>query len=257
MRLTLVWRSLQEELLLQPSWEGEHEVFQVCMENLPGPRSRKMTQPSLVLSVLQWTTARRNLKTWWRRAPCWRGTTARCSSALGTPSKTCLPQVWAIKQTFRCIIILLAYFCKHNITYSDKLRFRRLYSQNLELESDWRGHSWGLFKTTLRQTRCSPSCSCLKVLKHCIKMEGKEVPSNKDVTSLDWNCHGNLLATGSYDGYARLFLLGIFFLLHRMLVGYLCLIINLIWFLLFSISRIWSTTGKLEKTLGQHKVNLL
>ena len=58
-----------------------------------------------------------------------------------------------------------------------------------------------------------------KVLKHCIKMEGKEVPSNKDVTSLDWNCYGNLLATGSYDGYAR----------------------------------IWSTTGNLEKTLGQHK----
>ncbi|XP_023330153.1 F-box-like/WD repeat-containing protein TBL1XR1-A [Eurytemora carolleeae] len=57
------------------------------------------------------------------------------------------------------------------------------------------------------------------VLKHCIKMEGKEVPSNKDVTSLDWNCHGNLLATGSYDGFAR----------------------------------IWTTTGKLEKTLGQHK----
>jgi len=59
----------------------------------------------------------------------------------------------------------------------------------------------------------------VEVLKHCIKMEGKEVPSNKDVTSLDWNCSGNLLATGSYDGYAR----------------------------------IWSTSGKLEKTLGQHK----
>lgn len=43
----------------------------------------------------------------------------------------------------------------------------------------------------------------MEVLKHCIKMEGKEVPSNKDVTSLDWNCTGNLLATGSYDGYAR------------------------------------------------------
>ena len=41
------------------------------------------------------------------------------------------------------------------------------------------------------------------MLKHCIKMEGKEVPSNKDVTSLDWNCDGKLLATGSYDGYAR------------------------------------------------------
>jgi len=61
--------------------------------------------------------------------------------------------------------------------------------------------------------------STVEVLKHCIKMEGKEVPSNKDVTSLDWNCNGELLATGSYDGYAR----------------------------------IWSTSGKLEKTLGQHK----
>ena len=59
----------------------------------------------------------------------------------------------------------------------------------------------------------------VEVLKHCIKKDGTDVPSNKDVTSLDWNCHGNLLATGSYDGYAR----------------------------------IWSTTGKLEKTLGQHK----
>jgi len=68
-------------------------------------------------------------------------------------------------------------------------------------------------------TQGGEATATVEVLKHCIKMEGKEVPSNKDVTSLDWNCHGNLLATGSYDGYAR----------------------------------IWSTTGKLEKTLGQHK----
>ena len=34
--------------------------------------------------------------------------------------------------------------------------------------------------------------SSVEVLKHCIKMEGKEVPSNKDVTSLDWNCHGQM-----------------------------------------------------------------
>lgn len=57
------------------------------------------------------------------------------------------------------------------------------------------------------------------VLKHCIHRGGQEVPSNKDVTSLDWNSAGTLLATGSYDGFAR----------------------------------IWSTGGKLEKTLGQHK----
>ena len=46
-----------------------------------------------------------------------------------------------------------------------------------------------------------------------------KVPSNKDVTSLDWNSAGTLLATGSYDGFAR----------------------------------IWSTKGNLEQTLGQHK----
>jgi len=58
------------------------------------------------------------------------------------------------------------------------------------------------------------------VLRHCIRdPRGTEVPSNKDVTSLDWNCEGTLLATGSYDGYAR----------------------------------IWTTEGRLASTLGQHK----
>lgn len=57
------------------------------------------------------------------------------------------------------------------------------------------------------------------VLRHCIQKGGTEVPSNKDVTSLDWNCDGTLLATGSYDGYAR----------------------------------IWRTDGLLASTLGQHK----
>ena len=57
------------------------------------------------------------------------------------------------------------------------------------------------------------------VLRHCIQRGGTEVPSNKDVTSLDWNCDGSLLATGSYDGYAR----------------------------------IWTTDGALASTLGQHK----
>jgi transducin (beta)-like 1 len=77
------------------------------------------------------------------------------------------------------------------------------------------------------------------VLRHCIQKGGTEVPSNKDVTSLDWNvsfcqslnlnsisfvtslfqCDGKFLATGSYDGYAR----------------------------------IWTTEGRLASTLGQHK----
>ncbi|XP_015782775.1 F-box-like/WD repeat-containing protein TBL1XR1-A [Tetranychus urticae] len=57
------------------------------------------------------------------------------------------------------------------------------------------------------------------VLRHCIQRGGAEVPSNKDVTSLDWNSDGTLLATGSYDGFAR----------------------------------IWTTEGRLASTLGQHK----
>uniref|UniRef100_A0A6M2DMM1 Putative u4/u6 small nuclear ribonucleoprotein prp4 n=1 Tax=Xenopsylla cheopis TaxID=163159 RepID=A0A6M2DMM1_XENCH len=57
------------------------------------------------------------------------------------------------------------------------------------------------------------------ILRHCIQKGGTEVPSNKDVTSLDWNCDGSLLATGSYDGYAR----------------------------------IWMINGRLASTLGQHK----
>ncbi|KAL1449773.1 hypothetical protein WDU94_002248 [Cyamophila willieti] len=57
------------------------------------------------------------------------------------------------------------------------------------------------------------------VLRHCISKGGTEVPSNKDVTSLDWNNNGSFLATGSYDGYAR----------------------------------IWTSDGSLKSTLGQHK----
>lgn len=56
-------------------------------------------------------------------------------------------------------------------------------------------------------------------LRHCIQQGGTQVPSNKDVTSLDWNSEGSQLATGSYDGYAR----------------------------------IWSSEGALVSTLGQHK----
>lgn len=31
------------------------------------------------------------------------------------------------------------------------------------------------------------------ILRHCIQRGGQEVPSNKDVTSLDWNSSGTLL----------------------------------------------------------------
>ncbi|MEQ2215151.1 F-box-like/WD repeat-containing protein TBL1XR1-A, partial [Xenoophorus captivus] len=79
------------------------------------------------------------------------------------------------------------------------------------------------------------SSSTQLVLRHCIREGGQDVPSNKDVTSLDWNVgfrsviliaclvslpyakqasngcflsvqqsEGTLLATGSYDGFARI-----------------------------------------------------
>ncbi|XP_065313080.1 F-box-like/WD repeat-containing protein TBL1Y isoform X2 [Gordionus sp. m RMFG-2023] len=57
------------------------------------------------------------------------------------------------------------------------------------------------------------------ILRHCIQRGGSEFMSNKDVTSLDWNSDGTCLATGSYDGYAR----------------------------------IWTSDGNLKSTLGQHK----
>lgn len=46
------------------------------------------------------------------------------------------------------------------------------------------------------------------VLRHCIQRGGAEMPSNKDVTSLGWNCDGTLSAAGSYDGYVRILNLG-------------------------------------------------
>jgi transducin (beta)-like 1 len=39
------------------------------------------------------------------------------------------------------------------------------------------------------------------VLKH---FKGKTNEKSKDVTTLDWNGEGSLLATGSYDGQARI-----------------------------------------------------
>uniref|UniRef100_A0A8C7FNV2 TBL1X/Y related 1 n=1 Tax=Oncorhynchus kisutch TaxID=8019 RepID=A0A8C7FNV2_ONCKI len=73
--------------------------------------------------------------------------------------------------------------------------------------------------STARIWNLSDSSSTQLVLRHCIREGGQDVPSNKDVTSLDWNSEGTLLATGSYDGFAR----------------------------------IWTKDGDLASTLGQHK----
>ncbi|XP_050520851.1 F-box-like/WD repeat-containing protein TBL1XR1 [Daktulosphaira vitifoliae] len=73
--------------------------------------------------------------------------------------------------------------------------------------------------STARIWDMTDNSGSLSILRHCIQKGGTEVPSNKDVTSLDWNCDGTLLATGSYDGFAR----------------------------------IWTNNGRLSSTLGQHK----
>ncbi|VDK42270.1 unnamed protein product [Taenia asiatica] len=57
---------------------------------------------------------------------------------------------------------------------------------------------WNLENTSPTNFRSSPI-----ILKHCISRDGHSVLSAKDVTSLDWNSDGSFLATGSYDGYAR------------------------------------------------------
>ncbi|VDD77912.1 unnamed protein product [Mesocestoides corti] len=57
---------------------------------------------------------------------------------------------------------------------------------------------WNLESASPTSFRNSPI-----ILKHCISRDGHSVLSAKDVTSLDWNADGRFLATGSYDGYAR------------------------------------------------------
>ena len=44
-----------------------------------------------------------------------------------------------------------------------------------------------------------------KMLKHGVWIgEQRDSNKNQDVTSLDWNASGEMLATGCYDGYARI-----------------------------------------------------
>ncbi|KAE8693337.1 hypothetical protein F3Y22_tig00110813pilonHSYRG00195 [Hibiscus syriacus] len=69
----------------------------------------------------------------------------------------------------------------------------------------------GLFKSGAQN-----SPSNVLVLKH---VKGRTNEKSKDVTTLDWNGEGTLLATGSYDGQAR----------------------------------IWTTNGELRTTLSKHK----
>ncbi|KAL3019578.1 hypothetical protein AAZX31_05G093600 [Glycine max] len=73
---------------------------------------------------------------------------------------------------------------------------------------------------TIAEGRCKPGSENgplnVLVLKH---VRGKTNEKSKDVTTLDWNGEGTLLATGSYDGQAR----------------------------------IWTTNGELKSTLSKHK----
>lgn len=49
-----------------------------------------------------------------------------------------------------------------------------------------------------------PDAGTHMVLRHTRRDGSREALTNKDVTSLDWNSTGTQLATGSYDGYARI-----------------------------------------------------
>ncbi|XP_061339985.1 WD40 repeat-containing protein HOS15-like isoform X2 [Gastrolobium bilobum] len=73
---------------------------------------------------------------------------------------------------------------------------------------------------TIAEGRCNPDSQNgplnVLVLKH---LRGRTNELSKDVTTLDWNGEGTLLATGSYDGQAR----------------------------------IWTTNGELRSTLSKHK----
>ncbi|KAF5736192.1 hypothetical protein HS088_TW14G00328 [Tripterygium wilfordii] len=74
---------------------------------------------------------------------------------------------------------------------------------------------WTIADGTSRSTSQNGPLNVL-VLKH---VKGRTNEKSKDVTTLDWNGDGTLLATGSYDGQAR----------------------------------IWSTNGELKSTLIKHK----
>ncbi|PSS36049.1 F-box-like/WD repeat-containing protein [Actinidia chinensis var. chinensis] len=74
---------------------------------------------------------------------------------------------------------------------------------------------WTIADATSRSSFQNGHSSVI-VLKH---VKGKANEKNKDVTTLDWNVDGTLLATGSYDGQAR----------------------------------IWSTNGELKSILNKHK----
>ncbi|KAG7993557.1 hypothetical protein I3843_01G009600 [Carya illinoinensis] len=73
---------------------------------------------------------------------------------------------------------------------------------------------WTIADSSSRQGSNGPPN--VLVLKH---VKGRTNEKSKDVTTLDWNGEGTLLATGSYDGQAR----------------------------------IWTTSGELKSTLSKHK----
>lgn len=110
---------------------------------------------------------------------------------------------------------------------------RKWKSVNAELFNTLTLHSSGDSTARIWNLSENSSSSCTQlVLRHCIREGGQDVPSNKDVTSLDWNVslapthslcsknwvyfkrltfppsvyqsEGTLLATGSYDGFARI-----------------------------------------------------
>jgi len=63
----------------------------------------------------------------------------------------------------------------------------KFYASCFQRSGDSTARIWNLKEDTVTSTSTPSSTPHQLVLRHCIKDGNQEVPSNKDVTSLDWN----------------------------------------------------------------------
>lgn len=123
-------------------------------------------------------------------------TSQRCSSVPGTLSATCWPQgeshwggeVWGAQgwvSTGFSFSGTSEARAAHSHTHThclclSVLTFSSVFCLCVSRSGDSTARIWNLNEN-------SNSSSTQLVLRHCIREGGQDVPSNKDVTSLDWN----------------------------------------------------------------------